>query len=140
MSCPYGADGLREDLNSAMIEKLGELNERVVREQGMSRREIFELWDRPEFKAPADRQRTGHMEEGPGQPRLPHRSRQALLLRPVHPSAQDRGRQVHRQHGGGLPRERARGLASKEPRSAQAYDAASAHARDTPGGGELLGR
>ena len=80
------------------------------------------------------------MEEGPGQPRLPHRNRQALLLRPAHPGTQDCGRQVHRQHGGGLPRERACGLASKEPRSAEAYDAANAHARGTPGGGEVLGR
>ena len=80
------------------------------------------------------------MEEGPGQPRLPHRSRQALLLRPVHPGTQDCGRQVHRQHAGGLPRERACGLASKMPRSAQAKGAACAHARGEPLGGEVLGR
>lgn len=39
-----------EELNAAMAEKLVELNDRVMREYGKSRRELFELWDRPELK------------------------------------------------------------------------------------------
>ena len=39
-----------EELNAAMAEKLAELNDRVMREYGKSRRELFDLWDRPELK------------------------------------------------------------------------------------------
>lgn len=79
------------------------------------------------------------MEDGPGQPRLPHPGRQALLHRSIHPGAQDRERQVHQQHEGDLPRKRACALVSKEPRSAQAKGAACAHALGAPVGGKVLG-
>lgn len=130
-----------EELNAAMAEKLAELNDRVMREYGKSRRELFDLWDRPELKPllPTDYELATWKKVRVNLDYLIEVDRHyySVPYTLAHKTVDVRftGNMVEV-----FPRERACGLASKEPRSAQAKGAACAHALGAPVGGEVLGR
>ena len=83
---PRAASATRSSTRSASStrgsrELLDELNARVMRRYGTSRRELFERLERPALRAlPATRFVYARVEEGARQHRLPRRRRRALLL------------------------------------------------------------
>ena len=89
-----------DELNIAIRECVADLNDRIMRKLGKSRRELLETIERPAFKAIAGRTLSlCRVEAGSRRPRLPHRDRRPLLLGAfaAHPRG---GRGAHHQRDG----------------------------------------
>ena len=99
------------ELNARIAELLEDLNARVMRRYGQSRRELFEQLERPALKPlPPQRFTYAEWSAGEGEHRLPRaRSSTQLLLGALSSwSARSLEARVQRHHRGALPQRRAR--------------------------------
>ena len=105
------------ELNEAIRELVDELNDRVTRHLGASRRQLFEELERPALKPlPAEPYEYAEWKRAPGRARLPRRDRQALLLGAAPAAAREALGAAHRAHGRGVPSRPARRRASARVR------------------------
>ena len=121
------------ELNQAIRELVDQLNDRPMRGWGTTRRALLRA-DRPAraASAAADALRICRLEALPGEPRLPRRDRQALLLGAVPAAARRGGGAHHGEDGGDLPPRQAGRDPSAQPAPVSADHARRAHAEFAP--------
>ena len=122
------------ELNVAIRELVADLNAKIMRKLGASRRELFETIERPALKALADEPyQYAEWKTRPRRPRLPRRGRRPLLLRAVAPHPRG-GRGAHHRHAPIEIFHRGVRVAShaRLARAAPAHDDPRAHAERAP--------
>ena len=132
-SCAIGASSRSTEINAAIRDLVTALNDRVTRHLGASRRALFDELERPALKTAAGRAlRLRRMEAMQGRPRLPRRSRAALLLGAARAVARDGVGTDHGAHRRGLPSRQAGRGAYAIVIEPAAHDGARAHAVEPP--------
>ena len=120
-------------LNGAVAELVEQINNRVSRHLGASRRALFEELERSALKPlPAEPYVFAEMEAMQGRTRLPRRDRQALLLGAASAAARKGLGTHHRAHHRSLPPRQAGCCARALIVEPQAYDGARAYAVEPP--------
>ena len=121
------------ELNRAIRELVDQLNDRPMRGWGTTPTRVVRT-TRPSGAAipAANALRIRRLEALPGQPRLPHRDREAFLLGAVPAAAPGSGGADHGEDGGNLPPRQAGRHASAQPASVSTHHSGRAYAEFAP--------